>query len=534
VAYVYNTTNKTVQVTATSTARAMHDDIQTTFAGSTYMQYLIPDTGSIKDALYLFKNGWTFLDTTSVGYMTTGGWQYDTGTDIWTNAKGLSGDTFTGVQVYYNQGGAPTNFGSTGLPNALIKVRTAGTDTNSQQYIVYQRTFQKKYSQFSVTAASGGVDSIPLTISADPLLTTASATMNTWTDLSAAWATIYRSSFDGASTTKYTLNGSHNNTVTTFTMNAAIDASVPSSGTFVVGNNVTQEAITYTGKGTYTFTGCTRGAYRTTAASYSSGQAASTNVFQYNTVVSTTNSARTLVQVYEWIQYQLGRNADIDVLAGGHTGQVTSILVDMASSSSMITRTGIWVENFAAADANKIQYTDLTPTLHTPPSSVAVAVNFDTTVSYASVTASISGTTMTVTAVGSGTLYVGQMIAGTGVTVGTKITALGTGTGGTGTYTVGVSQTVSSTTIVTGGEVSVFSLTTTGLSDATYTPANILATLINTSTLGTSSSTTLIYTADVPVRVVLRAPGFQQFSLYTTITSAGLTASAQNPIDSAY
>lgn len=67
------------------------------------------------------------------------------------------------------------------------------------------------------------------------------------------------------------------------------------------------------------------------------------------------------------------------------------------------------------------------------------------------VTASISGTTMTVTAVASGTLEVGAMIFGAGVTLGTKIVALGTGTGGTGTYTVSDSQTVGSTTIRVGG-----------------------------------------------------------------------------------
>ena len=65
----------------------------------------------------------------------------------------------------------------------------------------------------------------------------------------------------------------------------------------------------------------------------------------------------------------------------------------------------------------------------------------------AKVTGSISGTTLTVTAVTSGTLYVGQTIQGTGVTALTIITALGTGSGGTGTYTVSTSQTVSSTTL---------------------------------------------------------------------------------------
>lgn len=63
------------------------------------------------------------------------------------------------------------------------------------------------------------------------------------------------------------------------------------------------------------------------------------------------------------------------------------------------------------------------------------------------VTGSIALTTLTVTAVTSGTLDIGQVITGTGVTAGTRIVGFGTGTGGAGTYTVDVSQTVSSTTI---------------------------------------------------------------------------------------
>jgi hypothetical protein len=58
------------------------------------------------------------------------------------------------------------------------------------------------------------------------------------------------------------------------------------------------------------------------------------------------------------------------------------------------------------------------------------------------VTATIAGTTMTVSSVTSGTLHVGQTISGVGVTLGTIITALGTGTGGAGTYTLSVASTV--------------------------------------------------------------------------------------------
>jgi hypothetical protein len=62
-------------------------------------------------------------------------------------------------------------------------------------------------------------------------------------------------------------------------------------------------------------------------------------------------------------------------------------------------------------------------------------------------TGSISGTTLTVTAMTSGAFAVGQVLGASGGTPGTTITALGTGVGGTGTYTVSASQTVASTTI---------------------------------------------------------------------------------------
>ena len=68
----------------------------------------------------------------------------------------------------------------------------------------------------------------------------------------------------------------------------------------------------------------------------------------------------------------------------------------------------------------------------------------------ASVTASITGNVMNVTVVGGGTLYPGNMLAGTGVTVGTMIISQLTGTpGGVGTYQVSAVQTVASTTVTT-------------------------------------------------------------------------------------
>jgi hypothetical protein len=62
-------------------------------------------------------------------------------------------------------------------------------------------------------------------------------------------------------------------------------------------------------------------------------------------------------------------------------------------------------------------------------------------------TGSISGTTLTVTAVTGTPIQVGHKIGGNNITSGTQISGFGTGSGGTGTYTINNSQTVSSATL---------------------------------------------------------------------------------------
>ena len=69
------------------------------------------------------------------------------------------------------------------------------------------------------------------------------------------------------------------------------------------------------------------------------------------------------------------------------------------------------------------------------------------TYTLASTTLSILSTIMTVTAVASGTLSIGQFLTGTGVAFSTTITAFGTGSGNTGTYTLSSAQYFASTTV---------------------------------------------------------------------------------------
>jgi hypothetical protein len=67
-----------------------------------------------------------------------------------------------------------------------------------------------------------------------------------------------------------------------------------------------------------------------------------------------------------------------------------------------------------------------------------------------SFTGSILNNTLTVTAVASGTLYVGMPVMGVGILEGTYISSFGTGVGGIGTYSINLAQVAPSATIIAG------------------------------------------------------------------------------------
>ena len=106
----------------------------------------------------------------------------------------------------------------------------------------------------------------------------------------------------------------------------------------------------------------------------------------------------------------------------------------------------------------------------------------------ASFTGSISGTTLTVSSVSSGSLFIGQQISGAGIASGTEITALGTGTGGTGTYTVNKVPTINPTGSVTISGAAGAVATTPVAGDNSVNIATTAFVQSTVGTLGTMSS----------------------------------------------
>jgi hypothetical protein len=143
--------------------------------------------------------------------------------------------------------------------------------------------------------------------------------------------------------------------------------------------------------------------------------------------------------------------------------------------------------------------------------------------STASVTGSITGDILTVTAVGSGVLVPGGTLSGTNVLTGTQIFDQLTGTaGGVGTYRVSVPQTVASTTIAeTYGTLTVSAVTSGALAigdvlSGTSVTAGTYISALGTgvggvgtyivSPTGTTASTTITATSAIETKWTIRTP----------------------------
>jgi len=158
----------------------------------------------------------------------------------------------------------------------------------------------------------------------------------------------------------------------------------------------------------------------------------------------------------------------------------------------------------------------------------------------ASVTASIASTTMTVTAVGSGTLYPGAAIMGTGIIPGTRIQSQTSGTtGGVGVYVVSFGQTFASGTITTGPQdfsidscefrdiSSVLNFVTIVTSSSSaQAMAGLSFTNCVISSLGTTAATTAIKLTTATDRVKI-ADNFGCFAILND-TACMLAAGANN------
>lgn len=149
---------------------------------------------------------------------------------------------------------------------------------------------------------------------------------------------------------------------------------------------------------------------------------------------------RSLEQIILQLNSTYGSTFDTNTSSASEVfGQGTGGVISVAGASKIFVPFGAFQDSTTQIDGSTTQAYPLR--LNTTDYECGVRVDSYT----ASFTASIATTTLTVSAVASGTIKLGMEITGTGVAAGTRITNFGTGTGGIGTYTVNNSQVVVST-----------------------------------------------------------------------------------------
>lgn len=161
-------------------------------------------------------------------------------------------------------------------------------------------------------------------------------------------------------------------------------------------------------------------------------------------------------------------------------------------------------------------------------------------------TGSISGTTLTVSSVESGSLDEDVLITGAGIAPGTIINGLGTGLGYTGTYSVGVSQNIGKTPMNSSGayftgSISGNTLTVTAVQSGTIAVGMVLSgsgitSNVKISQLGTGTggvgTYTLVWTpstftgsiSGTTLTVTSMGVGSSEIEIGTQITGTGVTA----------
>jgi hypothetical protein len=142
--------------------------------------------------------------------------------------------------------------------------------------------------------------------------------------------------------------------------------------------------------------------------------------------------------------------------------------------------------------------------------------------SNASVTASVATSVLTVTAVASGVLAVGQLVQGSGIPSNTYILSLGTGTGGTGTYNLTTTPgTVASGTVVTTAVAGLGGAVASSVSSSSSTTLTV-----NTLTSGTIAVGMLVQAiTNIPAGTYIASLGTGTGGTGTYIMSAASTGS---------
>ena len=217
-------------------------------------------------------------------------------------------------------------------------------------------------------------------------------------------------------------------------------------GKFVIGAGATAASVT--GKAGASVTGSISGTTLTISAVASGGVVSVGDIVSHASILETATITGLGTGTGGTGTYTLTYTGSTASFTGSISG--TTLTVTAVASGTIIVDQVLTGNSASSGTTISSQLTGTTGGIGTYTVSISqtrTSGDFTGTYTLASTTLSILSTIMTVTAVASGTLSIGQFLTGTGIAFSTTITAFGTGSGNTGTYTLSSAQYFASTTI---------------------------------------------------------------------------------------
>jgi len=350
---------------------------------------------AITEEKFELINSWDFKDSTTRELIRTGGWALkdDAGVSLEEYSCIISlGSIGATDQVYYQQsvGGSATNIVLTGVVNQAIKVYgdvTHGNFNYRTYFKIFVRTQAKSYSSASlsdigVTTMTYQTYRFPLANASDLKITHVDSQI------------IGQSPYFGTSVGSGT-DGTVTGSTSGFTSSSAFEFGdvgrficIPSSastntGFYQITQYIDADNVMVDRNFAYTETNITfsindPGIY---IKWYDVAQARTIGSTSYDFHVIIEGNNATAEQIYEFVQYQLRQNNDIDLSGGTEIGVVTSELLRFVGDTlyTLVQNggtEGVFVDNFQTNDTNRLIFADDTGTNRTFPYVASLTLTF--------------------------------------------------------------------------------------------------------------------------------------------------------------
>lgn len=271
------------------------------------------------------------------------------------------GDVNTGAQLYYQKtdGGTAADFTFDDEVNEGIMVYEDGGIDNRTYFKAYVREYAKKYDD-SILADTGqtatGAYTVNMLVSNEDDLKIQDTDVNVaanapYTGITTTW--IVGNNFDTTNTSPYALND--------------------------VVRDTTGRWYICTGAGTadatdYNNLSLMAGAGTATFSSYTGEREIGGSYYPFTVIVD--GNGAIAEDVYTKVQYLLRQNSDIDSGSGTRTGIITQLLMGFVGDT-LITTTGVYIDDYLADDINRLTFTDSTGATVSEPYTATGSLNFN-------------------------------------------------------------------------------------------------------------------------------------------------------------